>query len=188
MYRVNLDFPEIVLLKHKHLTTDSSCLEVYNYESLSQFNINHIFIVEYESFFKTKYLLRGFYIQDAPYQQNLLIRCESGCCQLSILDVRKSSDYYGKKIDVILSRDERDFLFVPRGFAIAFFSLEENTLLHFKSDSLLSENLERIINPFDPALDCIWPEKQLTISLRDASSPYLCNLVLRNCLGYEREV
>ncbi|MEM4368592.1 MAG: dTDP-4-dehydrorhamnose 3,5-epimerase [Candidatus Anstonellales archaeon] len=123
-----------------------------------------------------KNVLRGLHYLSKP--QSRLIFCLSGKVFDVIVDIRKNSKTYGKWHGLVLSDKDHTALFIPKGFAHGFLSLEKRTILLYFTDGHYNKKLERGIAWNDPQLNIKWPLKKLPIiSNRDMRFPLMKDLV-----------
>jgi dTDP-4-dehydrorhamnose 3,5-epimerase len=79
------------------------------------------------SFNKKKGTLRGMHYQVAPYEEDKLVRCTMGAIYDVIIDLRLESPTFKQHIGIVLTAENRRILYVPKGFAHGFQTLEDNT-------------------------------------------------------------
>lgn len=115
--------------------------------------------------------LRGMHYQIAPHQETKVVRCIRGALYDVILDMRKSSPTFGQHFGVELSADNRRMLYVPRGFAHSFITLQEDTESLYFVDSPYAPDAERGVRWNDPKFNVQWPLQPTTVSDKDASWP-----------------
>ena len=124
-----------------------------------------------ETFFSVshKNVLRGMHFQ-MNNPQIKLVSVLVGRVKDVIVDLRKDSETYGKWDMVELSGDNGVSLFIPRGFAHGFLTLEENSLMLYECDGAYDKESDTGIRFDDPDLAIDWriddPGK-LVISDRD---------------------
>lgn len=126
-----------------------------------------------EEFFSTsaKDVLRGMHFQIPPHDHQKLVYCIAGRVLDVILDLRKASPTYGKSASVELSADNRHLLFIPRGFAHGFLSLEEGSCMVYKTDAVHAPACDAGI--LWESFGFPWPIRQPLLSPRDAAFPPL---------------
>ena len=78
-----------------------------------------------------KNVLRGLHLQTKK-PQGKYITVLSGKVFDVAVDLRKNSKTFGKYFSVYLSSHENVSLYIPPGFAHGFYSLKNNTLMHYK--------------------------------------------------------
>tara|TARA_Y100000385_G_C13011825_1_gene602017 strand:+ start:414 stop:968 length:555 start_codon:yes stop_codon:yes gene_type:complete len=127
------------------------------------------------SFSEEKFTWRGFHFQESPYKETKLIRCISGKVLDYILDIRIGSETFLKCFSTELSSKNKKMIYVPKGFAHGFLTLESNSELVYIHDEYYNPEFERGINYLDPKLKIILPEKPKEISQRDKSHKLLNN-------------
>jgi len=123
------------------------------------------------SFIVKKYskgVLRGLHFQLPPNEQAKLVRVTRGKVYDVIVDIRKNSPTYGKREGIELSGDNFKMLYVPKGFAHAFLTLEDNTEFMYKVDNFYAPESDSGIIWNDPDLAIDWPVKYPTLSEKDS--------------------
>jgi dTDP-4-dehydrorhamnose 3,5-epimerase len=114
-------------------------------------------------------VLRGLHLQMINPQGKLLTVIRGKMLDVAV-DCRKKSKTYGKHFSIILSDKDNTSLFVPKGFAHGFCSLEDNTILHYKCTKYRSAKSEVGILWNDPELKIKWPTKKVIISKKDKNN------------------
>lgn len=94
----------------------------------------------------SKGVMRGFHWQMPPYEQAKLVRVIKGSVIDYAVDIRKNSPTYGKIWSVELTEENKYQFYIPRGFAHAFISLEDNTIFSYKCDNYYSKDHENSFN------------------------------------------
>lgn len=115
--------------------------------------------------------LRGLHYQLAPMEEVKLVRCIQGSFYDVILDLRPESKTFGKYFGEVLSQENRRMMYVPRGFAHGFLTLEPNSEVLYMVSQPYSKTLERGIRWNDPNFNISWPENPKVVSERDSSHP-----------------
>ena len=113
-----------------------------------------------------KNVLRGLHLQMTNPQGKLLTVIKGKILDIAV-DCRKKSKTYGKHFSIMLSDKDNTSLFIPKGFAHGFCSLENNTILHYKCTKYRSAKSEVGILWNDPELKIKWPIKKVIISKKD---------------------
>ncbi len=109
------------------------------------------------SFNKRKGTLRGMHFQRPPHEEVKLIRCIRGGLFDVIIDLRSESDGYKRWIGVELSAENRRALYVPRGFAHGFQTLEDDTETFYMVSEPYTPEAESGVRWDDPAFGIEWP-------------------------------
>ena len=111
--------------------------------------------------------MRGLHFQLPPNDQAKLVRVTRGKVYDVIVDIRKNSSTYGKWEGIELSAENFKMLFVPRGFAHAFLTLEDNTEFMYKVDNFYAPESDSGIIWNDPDLKIDWPIENPVLSDKD---------------------
>jgi len=134
---VHKTFLEGVLLLKNFFSEDErgEFLKLYNKKSFEFANIK--FDVE-ESFISIsrKNVIRGMHFQLPPHDHDKLVSVVNGRIVDVILDLRRTSKTYKKFVSVELSDRANTSIFIPRGCAHGFRSLENNTVLIYHTSSV----------------------------------------------------
>jgi dTDP-4-dehydrorhamnose 3,5-epimerase len=124
------------------------------------------------SFNKHKGTLRGMHFQRPPHQETKLIRCIRGGLFDVIIDLRPDSTGYKRWMGVELTADNRRMLYVPRGFAHGFQTLEDDTEIFYMVSEFYTPEAEGGVRWDDPAFAVEWPLGPPTeISQKDQQWP-----------------
>lgn len=116
--------------------------------------------------------LRGMHFQHPPYEEVKLIRCSRGSLFDVIIDLRPGSATYRQWFGVSLSADNRRMLYVPRGMAHGFQTLEDDTEAFYFMSEFHVPDAEAGVRYNDPAFGIDWPLGEPTaISDKDRSWP-----------------
>lgn len=119
-------------------------------------NIGFEKVVQANRSMSCKGVVRGLHFQKDPKCQAKIVEVINGSAIDIVVDMREDSDTYGKSIMVLLTKDNNRQLFVPRGFAHGFVSLEDNTIFQYLVDNDYSKELEGGILWNDPKLGIDW--------------------------------
>lgn len=124
------------------------------YENFKDLGFNKV--VQLNRSCSSKGVVRGLHFQKDPKCQSKIVEVIKGSAIDVIVDIRVDSKTYGKHIAVKLTEDNRRQLFVPRGFAHGFISLEDNTVFQYIVDNDYAPNKEGGILWNDPDLNIEW--------------------------------
>jgi dTDP-4-dehydrorhamnose 3,5-epimerase len=128
------------------------------------------------SFSKEKGTLRGMHFQAAPHEEAKLVRCTQGSIFDVIIDVRDGSETFGKWQSFELSARNRSALYIPRGFAHGFQTLEPETEVSYQMSDFFHPQSARGLHFADETVGIAWPLPVSIISDRDASLGDLASL------------
>ncbi|WP_299670583.1 dTDP-4-dehydrorhamnose 3,5-epimerase [uncultured Polaribacter sp.] len=112
-------------------------------------------------------VLRGLHLQKGKYAQAKLVRVIKGSVLDIAVDVRKDSPTFGKHFSIVLTEENNQQLFVPRGFLHGFATLEDHTIFSYKCDNYYHKESEDgvLYNDIDLSID--WGLKDFEIQLSD---------------------
>jgi dTDP-4-dehydrorhamnose 3,5-epimerase len=97
------------------------------------------------------------------------VRCIRGALQDVIIDLRSDSETFCRYIAVDLTAENRTMLYVPKGFAHGFITLEDRTEALYLVDEFYNPDQERGIRWNDPTFGIQWPIEPSVISEKDAT-------------------
>ena len=141
-------------------------LESYNQSDFKSAGISDNFVQDNRSM-STKGALRGLHFQSPPYAQSKLICVISGSVLDIVVDIRKNSSTYGKYYSVELSGDNFMQLYVPKGFAHGFLTLEDNTVFTYKCCDYYNKESEGGLMWNDALLSIPWGVQNPVLSEKD---------------------
>ena len=84
-----------------------------------------------------------------------------------VIDLRKNSKTFGKIFKIILSDKNCLSLYVPKGFAHAYYSYEKENIIYYKLDNYYAPNYENGIIYSDKYIRINWPRKNMVVSNKD---------------------
>ena len=152
--------------------------ETWNADALAQAGIAIEFVQDNHSFSKARGVLRGLHFQTPPFAQDKLVRVIRGRIFDVAVDIRADSPDYGRWVGLEISAERWNQLFVPRGFAHGFVTLEPNTEVIYKVSSRYTPECDRSIRFDDPAIGIEWPvaHDELILSDKDRDAPLLADV------------
>jgi dTDP-4-dehydrorhamnose 3,5-epimerase len=140
-------------------------MESYNQRKIGKM-IKSDFVQDNESMSK-KNVLRGLHLQLPPYAQAKLIRVIKGSILDVAVDLRKDSETYGNHFKHVLSGENKKQLYVPKGFAHGFLTLEDDTLINYKCSDYYHAESEVSILWNDKELNVDWGIKDPILAEKD---------------------
>lgn len=123
--------------------------------------------------------LRGLHYQRPPHEETKLVRCTRGALWDVIVDLRPFSPTRGQWQGFELSADNRRALYVPKGFAHGFQTLEDATEASYQISAFHVPEAAAGLRWDDPSLGIAWPLPVSVISERDLHWPLLAATELR---------
>ena len=115
--------------------------------------------------------LRGFHYQIQPYQESKTISCITGSIFDVVIDLRKDSSTFLKSVSVQISNRNKESIFIPRGCANAWLTLESNTIIHYYMGSMYKPGFDKGIKFNDKFFNIEWPFEPNLISDKDLKFP-----------------
>lgn len=113
--------------------------------------------------------LRGMHYQEAPFGEDKIVLCVKGSVYDVAVDLRRESATYLQWVSVGLSVRNHCALYIPKGCAHGFQTLEDaSEVLYFMSESYSSDHT-RGVRWDDPAFAIQWPIASPILSERDQS-------------------
>lgn len=107
--------------------------------------------------------LRGMHYQLGKHAEVKLVRCIQGALHDVIIDLRENSSTFGQHYATTLTAENRKMLYVPKGFAHGFITLEPNTEAFYFADNFYSGEAEGGVRWNDPKFKIDWPLKDLAL-------------------------
>ena len=123
------------------------------------------FVFEYCTTSKKK-SLRGFHFQH-KYQQAKYVSVLKGKILDCVIDLRKNSKTFCKFFKIILSDKNNLALYIPEGFAHAYYSYANENIIYYKLNNYYQPKFEDGINSLDKTFKIKWPGKSFLISEKD---------------------
>lgn len=142
-------------------------LETYSKKKFEEAGIAVDFVQDNHSMSAQKGVLRGLHFQKTPFSQAKLVKVTKGKVYDVIVDLRKDSPTFGRWQGFELSAENFLMLFVPRGFAHGFVTLEDNTEFQYKCDNFYASEYDSGIIWNDPDLAIDWPVSEPVLSEKD---------------------
>ena len=158
---IKTKFKDLVVVKQMNNTDRRGSLR----ETFNNKILKYNFVFEYCTTSKAN-ALRGFHFQ-YKYQQAKFVSVLKGKILDCVIDLRKNSKTFGKIFKIILSDKNCLSLFIPKGFAHAYFSYEKTNIVYYKLTNYYKPSFESGINLLDKKLKIKWPKKKVMISKKD---------------------
>ncbi len=171
IYKTNIK--DLLVIKQKNnIDKRGSLRETFNKKLLDK-----KFVFEYCTTSK-KNVLRGFHFQ-VKFQQAKYVSVLKGKILDVVVDLRRKSRTFGKSFKIILSQDNSTSLYIPRGFAHAYYSYSSENIIYYKLDNFYKPKYESGIIYNDSRLKIRWPNRAKIVSLKDKKLKSFKDFVLR---------
>ena len=159
---LNTRFKGLKIIKQKKFGDKRGFLRVtYNKKKIKCNNL----IFDYVTTSK-KNALRGFHFQ-SKFSQAKFISVIKGKILDCVIDLRKKSKTFGKSYCIILSENNCKALYVPQGFAHAYYSFDKENIIYYRLSNYYHPEYEDGIIWNDKTLKIKWPTKKPLLSKKD---------------------
>ena len=155
-------FAGLLIVKQKnHADKRGHLRETHNHKIIGNTN----FIFEYCTTSKSK-VVRGFHFQ-SKFQQAKYVNVIKGKILDYVIALSKNSKTFGKTFKIILSADNCLGLYIPAGFAHAYYSYKKLNIIYYKLTNYYKPEYEDGIIWNDKKLNIKWPIKKPQVSNKD---------------------
>ena len=124
-----------------------------------------------------KGVLRGLHFQKPPHDQAKLVNVVKGSVLDVVVDLRKESKTFGKYIAEELNEYNNHQLYIPKGMAHGFLTLEDNTIFSYKCSGFYNKESEDSILWNDKSLNIKWPNSNPILSEKDGNAKKFTSFV-----------
>lgn len=168
MQVLTAEIPGVLLLKPRFFEDARGYfVETYNVRSARDAGIVTEFVQDNEALSVRRGTVRALHFQVPPKVQAKLVRVLHGSVFDVVVDLRVGSPDYGRWISVTLTAQGGEQIFVPRGFAHGYCTLEDDTVVAYKVDDYYGPDCERGLAWNDPTLNVDWPVSPADAVLSD---------------------
>lgn len=177
MNATRLAIPEVIIFEPKVFGDDRGFFfESFNLKVFEEVVGRSIAFVQDNHSRSAKGVLRGLHYQ-IQQSQGKLVRVTQGEVFDVAVDLRKSSETFGKWVGVHLSAENKKQLWIPEGFAHGFVVLSESAEFLYKTTDYWAPEHERSLAWNDPTVAIEWPiseppalsgKDQKAVSFQDA--------------------
>ena len=158
---IKTKFKDLLIVKQKNNYDHRGSLR----ETFNKKILNKKFIFEYCTTSKAN-ALRGFHFQ-YKFQQAKYVSVLKGKILDYVIDLRKNSNTFGKTFKITLSDKNCLSLYIPEGFAHAYYSYDKFNVVYYKLTNYYKPKFEGGINLLDKDLKINWPKRRFSISKKD---------------------
>ncbi|WP_011582079.1 MULTISPECIES: dTDP-4-dehydrorhamnose 3,5-epimerase [Chelativorans] len=151
--------------------------ETYNAKAFAEAGIAVEFVQDNHSLSSVPGTVRGLHFQKPPFAQDKLVRVVRGAILDVAVDIRAGSPTFGRWVGVELSSRKWNQLFIPKGYAHGFMTLEPDTEVVYKVSAFYSREHDQAIRFDDPAIGIAWPKEiKPLLSGKDRAAPDLAEV------------
>ena len=144
--------------------------KLFNYDFFKE---NHL-ATDFKEFYfslNKKGVRRGMHFQIPPFDHVKVVYVSFGKILDVVVDLRKGSLTYGKCYSIELDDHHAQYLYIPKGFAHGFLSLEENTIVNYAQTTCYNKDCDYGIS--QDSIDFDWGTENPIVSGRDLTFPSL---------------
>ncbi|MFL5963067.1 MAG: dTDP-4-dehydrorhamnose 3,5-epimerase [Gaiellaceae bacterium] len=125
------------------------------------------------SFTRRRGTVRGLHWQAEPHAEAKVVRVTRGAVHDVVVDVRAGSPTLHQSFAVRLDAISARSLYIPKGFAHGFQTLEDDTEVGYQVSAAYAPGAACGLRYDDPALAIDWPAPVTVVSERDREHPLL---------------
>ena len=156
---ISTALPEVLLLKPKVFSDDRGFFyESFNSRDFKKDTELDVNFVQDNYSRSSRGVLRGLHYQ-IQHPQGKLVQVMQGSVFDVVVDIRNSSNNFGKWIGVELSSENKYQLWIPPGFAHGFLVTSEIAEFFYKTTDYWYPQFERTLLWSDPNIGIRWPIK-----------------------------
>lgn len=115
--------------------------KLFNYNFFKENGLDTDFKEFYYSV-SQKNVIRGMHFQLPPADHTKLVYVSKGKIKDVVLDIRRHSKTYGKAFSIDLNDHDAKYLYIPKGFAHGFLSLEDGSICNYAQTSCYNKELD----------------------------------------------
>lgn len=174
------DIPGVLLLKPRYFhDARGYFVETYNLRAAHVAGLTAEFVQDNQAFSHKRGTVRALHFQVPPHAQAKLVRVLRGSIYDVAVDLRAGSPTYGRWTAATLTAEHGEQVFVPRGFAHGYCTLEPDTEVAYKVDEFYAPDCERGLIWNDPTLAIDWPvaAAEAVLSDKDRQLPRFADFV-----------
>ena len=145
--------------------------ETWSLPRFTALGLPAVFVQDNHSYTQKAGTLRGLHFQNDPAAQTKLVRCTRGRIRDVAVDLRRGSPTFLRWTSVELSAAEGRQIWIPKGFAHGFLTLEDDVEVQYKTDRPYDALQDRSVRFDDPAFGIVWGLADPLVSDKDAKAP-----------------
>ena len=162
MYLINTKFKGLKIIQQKRIGDSRGYLrETFRKKIIKWDNL----IFDYATVSK-KNVLRGFHF-NSKFLQAKFVTVLKGKILDYVLDLRKKSKTFGKSFRIVLSENNCKSLYIPKGFAHAYYSFSNLNIIYYKLSNYYEPKYEDGILWNDKSLNFKWPTNKPILAKKD---------------------
>ena len=155
---------EIIKTRFEGLFILQTVWEIFNYDFFKENGLDYDFREFYYSVNK-KDVVRGMHFQTPPFDHTKVVYVSKGKIKDVVVDIRKNSATYGQYFDIELDDQKGQYLYIPKGFAHGFLSLEDGSIVNYAQTTCYAKDNDCGIDSLSVGYD--WGAENVIRSGRD---------------------
>lgn len=144
--------------------------KLFNYDFFKENGLDYDFKEFYYSVNKAN-VVRGMHFQTPPFDHTKVVYVSKGRIKDVVVDIRKNSKTYGKCFSIELDDEKGQYLYIPKGFAHGFVSLEDGSIVNYAQTTCYAKDNDCGIDTMSIGFD--WGVEKPIRSGRDLTFPKL---------------
>ncbi len=144
---------------------------IFDKKEFSKIGLDSEFVQSSISLNKKKGTLRGMHYQTKPYEESKIVKCTKGKIFDVIIDLRLDSKTFKEWFSIELTADNYKMLYIPKGFAHGFQTLEDNSEVFYQISQYYNSKFSKGIKWDDKTFQIKWPLDIKVISQKDSINP-----------------
>lgn len=168
---IKTKFDGLIILQTVKANDDrGSFQKLFNYDFFAENGLATDFKEFYYSV-NRKGARRGMHFQIPPFDHVKIVYVSKGRILDVCVDIRKKSATFGKCFSIELNAENGQYLYIPKGFAHGFLTLEDNSIVNYAQTSCYNKECDCGI--LQDSIDFEWGESSVIVSKRDQTFPKL---------------
>lgn len=136
-------------------------------DEFKKLNLEVKYVQESTAYNKTRGTIRGLHFQTSPHEETKLVRCTKGSIFEVVVDIRKNSKTYSQYQVFELKATDYKMLYIPKGFAHGYQTLENDTEMLYKMSTRFQAEYNTGVHYKSKGLNIAWPIDDVIISEKD---------------------
>ena len=162
---INTKFKDLKIIQQKKYEDKRGNLRVTFIKKIIKWNK---LVFDYATISK-KNVLRGFHFQ-SKFKQAKFVTVLKGKIFDCVIDLRRFSKTFGKSFGIELSEKNCLSLYIPEGFAHAYYSYEKLNIIYYKLSNYYHPKFEDGLLWNDKSFNINWPSKRPLVSKKDMNA------------------
>lgn len=162
---IKTDFEGLFILKTFNFRDNRGGFQkLFNFDSFVENGLDTDFKELYYSVNK-KGVRRGMHFQIPPHDHTKVVYVSKGLILDVCVDIRKKSKTFGKCFSIKLGDQNAQYIYIPKGFAHGFLTLEEGSIVNYAQTSCYNKECDCGI--LQDSIDFDWGIENPIVSGRD---------------------